>query len=111
MEWKVISLVLYQFVFSFHKARRSTSHNRLYPTGGWSDTPPIAFEHGGTVVNVAVKVDGRRPIGARARRIKEPRLLLVSSSGVQDDAIAMETVCERLEDLKDHCVPYAPGKT
>uniref|UniRef100_A0A8C7QDA9 L-fucose kinase n=1 Tax=Oncorhynchus mykiss TaxID=8022 RepID=A0A8C7QDA9_ONCMY len=82
---------------------------RLDLSGGWSDTPPIAFEHGGTVVNVAVKVDGRRPIGARARRIKEPRLLLVSSSGVQDDAIAMETVCERLEDLKDHCVPYAPA--
>ncbi|CAB1323640.1 unnamed protein product [Coregonus sp. 'balchen'] len=57
---------------------------------GWSDTPPIAFEHGGAVVNVAVKVDGRRPIGARARRIKEPRLLLVSSNGVQDDAVAME---------------------
>uniref|UniRef100_A0A8C7FJI9 L-fucose kinase n=1 Tax=Oncorhynchus kisutch TaxID=8019 RepID=A0A8C7FJI9_ONCKI len=82
---------------------------RLDLSGGWSDTPPIAFEHGGAVVNVAVKVDGRRPIGARARRIKEPRLLLVSSSGVQDDAIAMETVCERLEDLKDHCVPYAPA--
>uniref|UniRef100_A0A8C8GRT9 L-fucose kinase n=1 Tax=Oncorhynchus tshawytscha TaxID=74940 RepID=A0A8C8GRT9_ONCTS len=82
---------------------------RLDLSGGWSDTPPIAFEHGGVVVNVAVKVDGRRPIGARARRIKEPRLLLVSSSGVQDDAIAMETVCERLEDLKDHCVPYAPA--
>uniref|UniRef100_A0A673WBC9 L-fucose kinase n=1 Tax=Salmo trutta TaxID=8032 RepID=A0A673WBC9_SALTR len=82
---------------------------RLDLSGGWSDTPPIAFEHGGAVVNVAVKVDGRRPIGARARRIKEPRLLLVSSSGVQDDAIAMETVCEKLEDLKDHCVPYAPA--
>nr|XP_023838860.1 L-fucose kinase [Salvelinus alpinus] len=82
---------------------------RLDLSGGWSDTPPIAFEHGGAVVNVAVKVDGRRPIGARARRIKEPCLLLVSSSGVQDDAIAMATVCERLEDLKDHCVPYAPA--
>ncbi|XP_019896042.1 L-fucose kinase isoform X2 [Esox lucius] len=82
---------------------------RLDFSGGWSDTPPIAFEHGGAVVNVAVKVDGRRPIGARARRIKEPRLLLVSSNGEQEGAVATETVCERLEDLKDHCVPHAPG--
>ncbi|KAJ7998244.1 hypothetical protein DPEC_G00220590 [Dallia pectoralis] len=82
---------------------------RLDFSGGWSDTPPIAFEHGGAVVNVAVKVDGRRPIGARACRIKEPRLLLVSSNGEHEGAVATETVCERLEDLKDHCVPHAPG--
>ncbi|KAM6970127.1 L-fucose kinase [Aplochiton taeniatus] len=82
---------------------------RLDLAGGWSDTPPIAFEHGGSVTNVAVKVDGRRPIGARARRITEPRLLLVSSSGGRDSGVSTETVCERLEDLKDHCQPHAPG--
>ncbi|XP_062317256.1 L-fucose kinase isoform X1 [Osmerus eperlanus] len=82
---------------------------RLDLAGGWSDTPPIAFEHGGSVVNVAVKVDGKRPIGARARRIKEPRLVLVSSSGGQDCGVAREIVCENLEDLKDHCQPNAPG--
>lgn len=77
--------------------------------GGWSDTPPIAFEHGGSVTNIAVKVDGRRPIGARARRILEPHLRLVSYSGGQESRISMETVCESLEDLKDYCQPHAPG--
>ncbi|XP_062402787.1 L-fucose kinase isoform X2 [Sardina pilchardus] len=81
---------------------------RLDLSGGWSDTPPIAFERGGAVVNVAVKVDGRRPIGARARRIREPRLLLVTSSSGQDCSVATETVCETLQDLEDHCQPHAP---
>ncbi|XP_048886958.1 L-fucose kinase isoform X1 [Brienomyrus brachyistius] len=82
---------------------------RLDLSGGWTDTPPIAFECGGTVVNVAVKVDGERPIGARARRIREPRLLLVSTSGGQDCRVTTETMCETLRDLEDHCQPQAPG--
>ncbi|XP_061532357.1 L-fucose kinase isoform X2 [Phycodurus eques] len=82
---------------------------RIDLAGGWSDTPPLAFEHGGCVTNVAVKIDGRRPIGARARRIKEPRLLLVSHSGGRDSGIATETVCETMDHLKDYCQPNAPG--
>uniref|UniRef100_A0A8C7YYR2 L-fucose kinase n=1 Tax=Oryzias sinensis TaxID=183150 RepID=A0A8C7YYR2_9TELE len=82
---------------------------RLDLAGGWSDTPPIAFEHGGSVTNIAVKVDGRRPIGAKARRIPEPHLRLVSYSGGQESRVSMETVCESLQDLKDYCQPHAPG--
>uniref|UniRef100_A0A3Q2QVR9 Fucose kinase n=1 Tax=Fundulus heteroclitus TaxID=8078 RepID=A0A3Q2QVR9_FUNHE len=75
---------------------------------GWSDTPPIAFEHGGSVTNIAVKVDGKRPIGARARRIVKPHLLLVSHSGGRGGA-SMETVCDTLDDLRDYCQPHAPA--
>ncbi|XP_026166649.1 L-fucose kinase [Mastacembelus armatus] len=82
---------------------------RLDLAGGWSDTPPIAFEHGGSVTNVAVKVDGKRPIGARARRVTEPRLLLVSFSGGRESGVSTETVCDSLDDLKDYCQPHAPG--
>ncbi|CAK6954595.1 L-fucose kinase [Scomber scombrus] len=82
---------------------------RLDLAGGWSDTPPIAFEHGGSVTNVAVKVDGKRPIGARARRIREPRLLLVSYTGGRDSGVSTETVCDSLNDLRDYCQPHAPG--
>ncbi|XP_056272027.1 L-fucose kinase isoform X2 [Pseudoliparis swirei] len=88
---------------------------RLDLAGGWSDTPPVAFEHGGSVTNVAVKIDGRRPIGARARRTREPRLLLVSHMGGRGDTdgrgpgTSTETVCDSLEDLKDYCQPHAPG--
>ncbi|KAK5866758.1 hypothetical protein PBY51_011308 [Eleginops maclovinus] len=82
---------------------------RLDLAGGWSDTPPIAFEHGGSVTNVAVRVDGRRPIGARARRIPETRLLLVSQSGGRDSGVSTETACDSLDDLRDYCQPHAPG--
>ncbi|KAK9516097.1 hypothetical protein VZT92_024055 [Zoarces viviparus] len=81
---------------------------RLDLAGGWSDTPPVAFEHGGSVTNVSVKVDGRRPIGARARRIRKPRLLLVSHTGGRG-GVSTETVCDVLDDLRDHCQPHAPG--
>ncbi|XP_033897198.1 L-fucose kinase isoform X1 [Acipenser ruthenus] len=82
---------------------------RLDISGGWSDTPPITYEHGGAVVNIAVRVDGRRPIGAKVRRIREPRLLLVSSSRGQGCQVTTETVCETLQDLHDYCQPHAPG--
>uniref|UniRef100_A0A3B4BVQ5 L-fucokinase domain-containing protein n=1 Tax=Pygocentrus nattereri TaxID=42514 RepID=A0A3B4BVQ5_PYGNA len=82
---------------------------RLDLSGGWSDTPPIAFEHGGVVVNVAVRVDGKRPIGARVRRIPKPHLVLVSTSGPPDCSVTTETVCEVLADLEDYCQPHAPG--
>lgn len=79
-------------------------------SGGWSDTPPIAFEHGGSVTNVAVKVDGKRPIGARARRVSEAHLLLVSHTGGREGGASSETVCVSLDDLRDHCQPHAPGR-
>ncbi|XP_076027265.1 L-fucose kinase [Genypterus blacodes] len=82
---------------------------RLDLAGGWSDTPPIAFELGGSVTNISVRVDGKRPIGARARRIREPHLLLVSHNGGRDSGVSIETLCKSLDDLKDHCQPHAPG--
>ncbi|XP_062245057.1 L-fucose kinase [Platichthys flesus] len=82
---------------------------RLDLAGGWSDTPPIAFEHGGSVTNAAVKIDGKRPIGARACRIAEPCLLLVSHTGGRDSEVSTETLCDSLEDLRDYCQPHAPG--
>ena len=44
---------------------------RIDIAGGWSDTPPITYEHGGAVLDAAVTVDGQKPIGAKVRRINE----------------------------------------
>ncbi|KAM6063869.1 L-fucose kinase isoform 6-T7 [Theristicus caerulescens] len=82
---------------------------RLDLSGGWSDTPPITYEHGGAVVDVAVLVDGCRPIGARVRRIGEPELRLVSLGGTPQSEVAVELVCRELEHLRDYCQPHAPG--
>lgn len=78
--------------------------------GGWSDTPPITYEHGGAVVDVAVLVDGCRPIGARVRRIAQPELRLVSLSGTPRSEVVAELVCQELEHLQDYCQPHAPGE-
>lgn len=43
---------------------------RLDLSGGWTDTPPICYEHGGSVLNVAITINNQRPIGARARLIE-----------------------------------------
>lgn len=61
------------------------------------------------MTNVAVKVDGKRPIGARARLIPEPRLLLVSCSRGRGSGVSTETLCDSLDDLRDYCQPHAPG--
>ncbi|NXS93723.1 FUK kinase, partial [Jacana jacana] len=82
---------------------------RLDLSGGWSDTPPITYEHGGAVVNLAVLVDGCRPIGARVRRIGQPELRLVSLGRMPQGEAAVELVCQELEHLQDYCQPHAPG--
>ncbi|XP_074864421.1 L-fucose kinase [Carettochelys insculpta] len=82
---------------------------RIDVSGGWSDTPPITYEHGGAVLDIAILVDGCRPIGARARRIVEPELRLVSTSGALEGEVMLELVCRDLEDLQDYCQPHAPG--
>lgn len=86
------------------------SASKFCVSGSWSDTPPITFDHGGSVTNIALKVDGKRPIGGRARRIREPRLLLVTYSGGRSSGPSTKTVCESLDDLKDFCQPHAPGR-
>lgn len=39
---------------------------RIDLAGGWTDTPPICQAHGGTVINLAVNLDGAAPIAASA---------------------------------------------
>lgn len=92
---------------NFLRARLAGSCDLLEP-GGWSDTPPIAYELGGAVLGLAVRVDGRRPIGAKARRILEPELWL--AAGPRQDEMTMKIVCRSLNDLQDYCQPHAPGQ-
>ena len=45
---------------------------RLDFAGGWSDTPPYCLEHGGSVLNAAVKLNGQYPIQAIGKLHPEP---------------------------------------
>ena len=46
--------------------------------GGWSDTPPFCLDWGGTVLNVAVLLNGAYPIRTTIRRIAEPVVRCIS---------------------------------
>ena len=46
--------------------------------GGWSDTPPYCNENGGTVLNVAILLNGERPVTVRLRRIEEKKIVFES---------------------------------
>ena len=54
--------------------------------GGWSDTPPFCMDWGGTVLNVAVGLNGCYPIRSTVRRIPEPVLRCISG----DDGSVVE---------------------
>ena len=75
---------------------------RVDLAGGWTDTPPICYEAGGRVVNLAVRVDGRQPIGARARRIRPPHVLIVPRG-------TPPIVLTRLDELAGRHDPHAVG--
>jgi len=78
---------------------------RVDLAGGWSDTPPICYEHstGGLVVNAAITVGGRCPIGAKCRRIVAP----VVRISVDDGATFLEV--HEVHGLSDYNSPLAPG--
>jgi galactokinase/mevalonate kinase-like predicted kinase len=51
---------------------------RLDLAGGWTDTPPFSLEHGGCVLNVAVRLNTQPPIQVYARVTPEPVIRLRS---------------------------------
>ena len=56
---------------------------RVDLAGGWSDTPPICHEVGGSVVNVAVTLRGQLPIQVVAKLEEEPVIRITSTDAGQ----------------------------
>lgn len=75
---------------------------RLNWGGGWSDTPPYCNEHGGTVLNAAVLLDGGMPVMVRLTRLEERKVVLASA----DMGIYGEL--HQLEELQNVGDPYDP---
>ena len=79
---------------------------RIDIAGGWTDTPPISYEAGGAVTNVAVLLDGKRPLGCKARRARRAdgdSLIKFTLVGLGD------THCFNVSDMMDYCRPSAPA--
>lgn len=51
---------------------------RVDLAGGWTDTPPYCIEHGGSVVNIALDLNGQPPVQVFARRSEERTIKLRS---------------------------------
>ncbi|MCI9622267.1 MAG: bifunctional fucokinase/L-fucose-1-P-guanylyltransferase [Lachnospiraceae bacterium] len=75
--------------------------------GGWSDTPPYCNEHGGTVLNAAVKLNGILPVIVTVRRLDKPCIALASTdSGAYEEF----TDVKRLQSCRDPFDTYALHK-
>lgn len=69
---------------------------RMDLAGGWTDTPPHTILHGGSVVNMAVDLNGQPPIQVYIRRRTTPEIVIRSIDlGVEED---IETY-EQLDDI------------
>ncbi len=69
--------------------------------GGWSDTPPYCVEHGGTVLNAAVSLNGELPIEVTLRRLDDYKIVLTST-----DIGAYKEFTGNLSELKDCRNPH-----
>lgn len=68
---------------------------RIDIAGGWTDTPPYCLMEGGSVINLAIELNGQPPLQTYVRPSKELRIVLRSI-----DLGAMEVV-ETFEQLMD----------
>jgi galactokinase/mevalonate kinase-like predicted kinase len=69
---------------------------RLDLGGGWTDTPPYALEHGGSVINAAVNLEGKPPIHVHARILEDPVIRIISADHES------EVIVQNLKELKDY---------
>ncbi|HRE79795.1 MAG TPA: L-fucokinase [Opitutaceae bacterium] len=81
---------------------------RLDLAGGWTDTPPHCFEYGGSVVNVAVTLNGQPPIQVFARRIRDPFIRLRSIDlGVEQTLDTREALATYADPRSGFSLPKA----
>ena len=82
---------------------------RLDLAGGWTDTPPICYEHGGSVLNVAITINGQRPIGAHAQlaelmSVPFVRFILKGEQDKDDKTYELHTIAQ----FTDYNQPQRP---
>ena len=79
---------------------RVTAPVRIDFAGGWSDTPPICYKEGGTVLAAAVTVDGRRPIEVTVSPRRDRFVKVVSKD------LGKRRLIRSAEEIADHHDPH-----
>ncbi len=75
--------------------------------GGWSDTPPYCNENGGTVLNMAILLNGEKPVEVTLEKIPEHKIIFESRDmGVYGEF----TYIEELQKTGDPFDPFALQK-
>ena len=75
--------------------------------GGWSDTPPYCNENGGTVLNVAILLNGEKPVEVTMEKIAERKIIFDSRDM---DAHGEFNNIEELQRTGDPFDPFALQK-
>lgn len=73
---------------------------RIDFSGGWSDTPPICELEGGTVVNAAVLLNGKRPIEVTVKERKDRFVKIVSKD------LGKRRIIKSADEINDHDDPH-----
>eukprot|EP01035_Chromulina_nebulosa_P018190 gene18190-23851_t len=83
-----LSEYLTNLSLSINLSNRNTVYNRIVVAegpvridlaGGWSDTPPICYDLGGSVLNVAIKIDNKNPIRCVSRFLPNNPIIILKS--------------------------------
>lgn len=75
--------------------------------GGWTDTPPYCNEHGGVVLNAAIRLRGQEPIEVEIRKIPE---LKIEFASVDMNAYGNAQTAEEIQDCHNPYDPFALHK-
>lgn len=77
-----------------------TSPIRIDFAGGWSDTPPICYQEGGSVLAAAVTLDGKRPIEVTVRPRRDKFVKVVSRD------LGKRKLIKSAAEIADHHDPH-----
>jgi galactokinase/mevalonate kinase-like predicted kinase len=81
---------------------------RLDLAGGWADTPPYCMQNGGSVVNLAVDLNGQPPLQVFIRLSSEPKIILRSiDNGVHEVISSYEEIRAFDQVGSAFCIPRA----
>eukprot|EP00043_Microstomoeca_roanoka_P014311 m.141571 g.141571 ORF g.141571 m.141571 type:complete len:1080 (+) comp15983_c0_seq1:70-3309(+) len=79
--------------------------SRIDISGGWTDTPPVTYEHGGAVVNAAITIGGEKPIVVKCCRTPELRIRFV----LEDSSTPQIIEITELSEVANYAQPQASG--
>jgi len=81
---------------------------RIDVAGGWSDTPPYSIIHGGSVVNIAIELNGQSPLQVYIKPSNEYKIILRSIDvGTREDITTYDELAHFIQVGSAFSIPKA----